>query len=90
MTIVGMHYNTNSNGIKNTTLHVLDNFGGYYINNEAGRGCTGNRVETIYVGDFDCSALAVGMDIDVLYDKAIKTQNGIYQPIKQIKILKKQ
>lgn len=45
------------------------------------------KVETIYVGDYNCSSIKVGMDIDVNYDKAVKTATGIYQPVKNIVIL---
>lgn len=90
MVLVGMHYSTNHNGVKNTTIHVVDEFGAYYTNVESGRGCIGQKVDTIYVGDYDCSSLAIGTEIDISYDKAIKTQNGIFQPIKQIRVIKKQ
>ena len=89
MILVGISFNTNQNGVKNTTLHVIDEFGAYYANAEAGRGYIGQRVETVYVGDFDCSSLGVGMEIDIAYDKAIKTQTGFFQPVKSIKVLKK-
>ena len=87
MIIVGMNYTTNQNGVKTTTIHTADSFNSYYTNADAGRGCVGQKVESIYVGDFDCSTLKVGMEIDISYEKAIKTANGVYQPIKQIKIL---
>lgn len=46
----------------------------------------GQRVESIYVGHYDCSGLKVGQEIDVLYDKAVSTKNGVYQPIKRIEV----
>lgn len=82
-----MHYSTNQNGIRTTTLHTADSFNSYYTNADAGRGCVGQKVETVYVGDYDCSALKIGMEVDISYDKAIKTASGIFQPIKQIKVL---
>ena len=89
MHLVGMNYTTNANGGKNTTLQVTDEFNMYYSNAEAGRGCMGVKVDSIYVGDIDCSGLKIGMDIDILYDKAITTAKGTtFQPIKRIDILK--
>lgn len=88
MTIIGMHFSTNANGETITTLHVTDDFDSYYRNPEAGRGCVGHKVETIYVGSFDVSNLKVGMNIEIAYDKAISTKRGIYQQIKKIDIVK--
>lgn len=88
MLLIGMHYTTNAEGKRVTTLHIQDDFGAYYKNAEAGRGCQGHKVETIYAGDYDCSQLNVGMQIEVLYDRAVQTKNGIYQPIKKIITLK--
>lgn len=87
MTIIGMNYSTNSNGLRVTTLHVTEPFNAYYSNAESGRGCIGDKVETIYVGTYDCSNLEIGMEIDVLYDKAVHTKNGTYQPIKRIEVI---
>lgn len=89
MKLIGLNYSTNAEGRKVSTLHVADDFNSYYTNAEAGRGCTGQKVDSVYVGDFDCSNLKVGMDIDILYDKAIVTAKGkAFQPIKRIDILK--
>lgn len=90
MTILGINYTTNNNGGKNTTVQVADEFNAYYNNLEAGRGCVGQKVEPIYVGDYDCTGLKVGMQVEIIYDKAISTKNGIYQPIKRIEVLSKQ
>lgn len=89
MTIIGMNQSKNAEGGYNTTLHVADDFNAYYQNTEAGRRCAGQKVDTIYVGNFDCSALKVGMCIEIAYDKAISTKNGIYQPIKRIDVISK-
>ena len=86
--IIGMCYSTNSNGSKMTTIHVSEDFNSYYTNAEAGRSCVGKKVDSIYAGDYDCSALKVGMDIEILYDKAITTAKGTFQPIKRIEIVK--
>lgn len=88
MKLVGLNFTTNSKGIKNTTLQVTDEYNEYYTNTEAGRGCMGVKVDSIYVGDMDCSDLKIGMEIEVLYEKAIMTTKGTYQPIKRIDVLK--
>ncbi|MBN7774404.1 hypothetical protein [Clostridium aminobutyricum] len=88
MHLVGLNYTTNANGFRNTTLQVTDNYNSYYSNAEAGRACAGVKCDSIYVGDVDCSGLKIGMDIDILYDKAISTAKGTFQPIKRIDILK--
>lgn len=87
MKIVGMNYSVNSEGMRITTLHVLDEFDGYYNNPSSGRGCAGQKAESIYMGTYDCSKLKVGMSIDVLYDKAVSTSKGTFQKIKKVEIL---
>lgn len=87
MKLIGLHFTTSENGQKNTTLQVVDDYNPYYENAEAGRGCIGKKVESIYVGNIDCSALKVGQEIEVLYDKAITTSKGTFQPIKRIDVL---
>ena len=87
--IVGVNYTTNQSGVRNTTLHLEEDFDSYYSNAENGRGCSGKKVSTVYVGSYDCSGLKVGMDIDVLYDKAITTSKGTFQAIKRIDVLGK-
>lgn len=87
MRLVGLNYTTNVEGRKNTTLQVTDEYNSYYSNAEAGRGCMGVKVEAIYVGDIDCSALKIGQEIEVLYDKAITTARGTFQPIKRIDLI---
>ncbi len=88
MHLVGLNYTTDANGCKKTTLQVTDEYNAYYSNAEAGRGCIGVKVDSIYVGEIDCSGLRIGMDIDIFYDKAIMTAKGTFQPIKRIDILK--
>ena len=89
MTIVGMSYTTHGNGEESTTIYVTDDFNEYYKNTEAGRGCIGKKVDSIYVGNYDCANLKVGMEIDVLYDKAVTTSKGTFQSIKRIDVLSK-
>lgn len=88
MKILGMNYSTNANGQKATMIHVSEEFNSYYTNAEGGRGCVGMKADSVYVGNYDCSALKVGMDIDILYDKAITTAKGTFQPIKRIDVIK--
>lgn len=89
MKIIGMNYSVNANGEKITTLHVADEFNAYYADAEAGRGCMGMKADSIYAGSYDCSAMKIGMEIDVLYDKAITTSKGTFQTIKRIDFLNK-
>lgn len=89
MIILGMNYTTNANGGKNTTLHVAEEFDVYYNSASDGRGCVGQKVDSVYVGNYDCTTLKVGLQIEVLYAQAISTKNGIFQPIKRIDILSK-
>lgn len=88
MKVIGINYSTNASGTRVTTLHIAEDFNPYYSNQDAGRCCEGKKVDAIYLGDYDCSAIKVGMDVDILYDKAIKTAKGTFQPIKRIEILK--
>lgn len=89
MKLIGMNYTTNQNGTRFTTLHLTDEFEAYYNNHENGRSCVGLKSSSVYVGDFDCSALKLGMEIDILYDRAITTAKGTFQPIKRIDIVSK-
>lgn len=86
--VLGYHYTTNADGKKVTTLQVAENYNDYYANAESGRGCAGQKVDSIYVGVYDCSGIKVGSEIEIYYEKAINSKNGLYQPIKQIEILK--
>ena len=88
-TVLGIQYSKNSDGVTNTTLHVTDEFRGYFNNPAAGKHCVGKKVETIYVGSYDCSNIKVGSEIEVLYDKFVNTSKGGFQPIKRIDILSK-
>lgn len=89
MKIVGMNYTKNADGVTNTTLHLTDNFEPYYSNPEAGRNCEGQKVCSVYVGAYDCSALKVGMDVEIFYDRAITTSRGTFQTVKKIVPLNK-
>ncbi len=89
MKVLGMHYSTNSEGMKVTTLHVGEEFGNYFKDKSSGRGCAGMKVETIYVGTYDCTTIKVGSEIEVYYDKAMTTKTGTYSPIKKIEVVTK-
>ena len=89
MTVVGKHSSVNANGEIHTTLHVTLDFPSYYNNKEAGRVCSGLMCQSIYVGSYDCSKIFLNSQIDILYDRAITTAKGTYQPIKHIDIISK-
>ncbi len=87
MKIIGIHYTVNDDGVQKSTLHVISEFDTFYSDSDGKRGCVGHKAESIYVGEYDVTNLKVGMQIDVLYDRAISTRNGTYQPIKRIDVL---
>lgn len=86
MFIVGISSNE-SGGRKSTTLHVLSEFDAYQNNPEAGRTCEGQKAESIYVGNYDCSELELGQEIEIYYGKAITTAKGTFQPVALIRVL---
>ena len=87
MVILGISKSRNSYGEVLTTLQVADDFPAYYNNEEAGRTCVGQKVDTIYLGNYYCPQLQVGMSIDILYEKAVATKSGFFQAVKKIEIL---
>lgn len=90
MRIVGIQYGKNASGMTTTTLHVTSKFDDYYNNVDAGRKAVGEKVETIYAGTYDCSALKVGAEITVYYDKAVTSSKGTFQNVSLIQIVGKQ
>lgn len=86
MIIVGISSNE-SGGRKSTTLHVLSEFDAYQNNPEVGRTCEGQKAESIYVGNYDCSELELGQEIEIYYGKAITTAKGTFQPVALIRVL---
>lgn len=89
MKIVGIHFSKNKAEQTVSTLHTLEEFPSFYSNSEAGRGCVGQMANSIYLGTYDCSALKIGMEIEVYYDRAVTTGKGTtFQPVKRIEILK--
>lgn len=87
MKLIGKNFAKNADGIVCTTLHLTDNFEPYYSNPEAGRGCEGQKVCSVYAGSYDCSALKVGTEIEIFYDKAVTTSRGTFQQVKKIEII---
>lgn len=85
MEIIGITQNKNSEGKTLTTLHVAEEFEAYY--SAENRTCMGKKVSTVYVGDFDCSQLEIGMEIELLFGRAIPTKSGVFQPVKKIVIV---
>ena len=88
MQIIGIQTNAGDDGRKFSTLHLTEEFESYYNDPSAGRSAVGKRVESVYVGEYDISKLRPGMNIDISYEKAMKTRKGdIFQPVKEIVIL---
>jgi hypothetical protein len=79
-------YSIKKNGEVRSTLFVETEFSDFQLNNEAAT-ILGSRAEEIYVGSVDVSKLKVGDYIEVIYSKAIQTRNGIYQPVREIRII---
>lgn len=79
MRVLGIEINTRDN--KNlTTLHVIDEFNSYEQQHKV---VEGQKVEAIYVGNYNCDAISVGSEIEIIWGRA----RGSYQPIKRIDIL---
>ena len=53
MKIVGISRTKTEDGRINSTVHIAEDFPGYYNNPEKGRSCVGQKVDSIYVGDYD-------------------------------------
>lgn len=87
--LVGMNFIKNSDGTVNTTLELNFDYPSYYNDKNAGRGCVGQKTDSVYVGNYDCSALKVGMEIEIYYDKMAKGKNGPFSPIKKIEAVAK-
>lgn len=85
--IMGISITESTNGRVSSTLHLASDFSEFQDNPEEGRSCIGKKAETVYCGGYDCSALKVGMEVEVYYDKAISTPRGSFQPIKRIEVL---
>ena len=86
MEIVGIA-TSERGGKKSTTLHVVGDFDAYQLNPESGYICLGQKVESVYVGGYDCSGLEVGQGIEIYYGKAITTAKGTFQPVALIRVL---
>lgn len=88
-TVIGKNYTIKDDGTSISTLQVASEFPDYYGDASANRYCAGKMVESVYVGTYDCSDIAVGSEVDILYGKAIPMKNGGYfQPIEKINVVK--
>lgn len=88
MTVVGINSTTNESGVKNSTLQLLEEYDSFYNNPAAGRSSIGKKASSVYVGGYDVSNIKVGMEIEIYYDKAISTRNGMFQMVKRIEVIK--
>nr|WP_288674529.1 hypothetical protein [uncultured Blautia sp.] len=87
MKILGIHF-TIKNGKKSTTLHLEEDFDQYFKAEDGTRGCAGKRVESVYVGVYDCSKLKVGDEIEIYYGRMQNVNSGKpFQTIKKIEKL---
>ena len=86
MKLIGISYSTNEQGKKSYNLYVADDFNDYSCDAAAGRGCEGQLCDKTYAGTYDCSTLKVGMEIDVLYDKAIVTTKELFNQLKRLRL----
>ena len=87
MKLIGISYSTNASGQRAYTLSLAYEYPKYHHDVDAGRGCLGLKVESIYVGDYDCSGLKVGSIIDLAFNRAITTQKGTFQTVKRIEVV---
>ena len=87
MELIGLSWSLNGHGNKVYTLHVAEEYGAYFKDAANGRGCMGMRTEEVYAGTVDCSYLKPGMQIDILFDRAITTSKGTFQAVKRVEII---
>lgn len=87
MMIIGISYYMNKNSERTYTLHVSEPFEAYFSSDDGSRGCVGQKTDSIFVGNYDCSTLKPGMEIDIFFDRAISTRSGSYQPVKRIDVI---
>lgn len=87
MELVGLNWSVNGSGNKVYTLHVAEMYGAYFSDAANGRGCVGMRTEEVYAGNVDCSHLKPGMQIDILYDRAVTTSKGTFQVVKRVEVI---
>lgn len=79
------------NGKSATTLHTESEFAEWLKDEAAGRSAIGKQVETIYVGDYDCSSLKVGDSVEIYFSQAFKNgaTGAVYQQVKLIQVVNK-
>lgn len=86
--VMGIHSTVGANGITTTTLHLADDFKPYYADASAGRSCAGKCVKSVYVGNYDCSEIQIGSNIEIYYDEAVSSKKGTFQSVKKIEVIK--
>lgn len=79
--IIGMSAVRREDGRIYTTLYLSSPFESYFNSPENGRSCQGEMVDKVYVADYDCKNLKVGMEINIFYDKAVSSKKGVFQQI---------
>ena len=87
MKILGITSTVLEGGQKSYTLHTAESFPAYANDISKGRSAEGQRVEAVYIGNYDCSNLKIGMEIEIYFDKAITTNKGTFQTVKKIEVL---
>lgn len=85
--IIGILSNT-KNGTTTSTLQIAEEPSDYH--NRDGRKAIGKVVSTVYVGDYDCSALRIGQEVDIFFSQAFKSNTGnVFQQVKLIQPITK-
>jgi len=86
-TIVGILSNT-KNGTTTSTLHLAEEPSEF--NNRDGRKALGKVVSTVYVGEYDCSSLRIGQEVEIFFSQAFKSNTGnVFQQVKLIQPITK-
>lgn len=85
--VVGIQLSVNKKGETTTTLHMLGEFPDYY-NVSEGKAAIGKMALSEYMGTIDCSHIEVGALVDVVYDKAVTTSKGTFQPVRRVDVIK--
>lgn len=86
-TIIGILSNT-KNGATTSTLHLAEDPSEFH--NRDGRKALGKVVSTVYVGEYDCSALRVGQEVEIFFSQAFKSNTGnVFQQVKLIQPISK-
>ena len=87
-TVIGMH-TAKKNGKTTSTLHLAEEFSDYMKNASEGRTASGKQATSVYIGEYPTTDITIGAEIEILYDKAIVSNHGTFQPINRILVVKK-